>query len=102
MTQQDLADATTGPSIADATTDPPISVNMIGRIETGKTGVSFKTIARLALALQVDPAEFFAANLPDSALHSPKLSSITARLSQLSDTDLDWVDRLIILALERR
>ena len=92
MTQQDLADAT----------EPSLSVNMIGRIETGRTGASFKTIVNLARALKVDEAEFFATDLPQGSLRSPKLSAIAVRLSHLSDNEMDWVSRLIDLALERR
>jgi len=92
MTQQDLADATS----------PSLSVNMIGRIETGRTGVSFRTIVNLARALNVDEAEFFAVNLPEGALTSAKLSAITVRLAQLSEPELEWVERLLDVVLERR
>ena len=91
MTQQDLADATS----------PTLSVNMIGRIETGKTGVSFNTIVNLASALGVDEAEFFTLELPKGALQRSKLQTVTVRLARLSDEDLDWVARLIDTALNR-
>ena len=92
MTQQELADATS----------PSLSTNMIGRIETGKTGVSFATIVNLAQALGVDPAEFFTADIPKGALQNPKLSQLSARLAKLSEDDFEWILRLIAVGLERK
>ena len=91
-TQQELAEATSS----------SLSVNMIGRIETGKTGVSFETISNLAQALEVDPSEFFTLAIKDGPLLRPKLSEIAVRLSPLSDADLDWISRLVGVALDKR
>jgi transcriptional regulator with XRE-family HTH domain len=90
MTQQELADATT----------PNLSLNMIGRIETGKTGVSLATIVNLAKALGVNEAELFTAELPNSSLMTPQLSALTVRLSSLPEAQLEWLARLIDVALD--
>ena len=92
LTQQELADAAT----------PPLSLNMIGRIETGKTGASFGTISSLARALNIDEAELFSAAIPKGALENPRLSAITVRLAGLSETDLKWIEKLIDTALDRK
>ena len=91
LTQQELADATV----------PPLSLNMIGRIETGKTGASFATISSLAKALSIDEAELFSASIPNSALENPRLSAITVRLAGLTEPELIWIEKLISVALEK-
>ena len=79
-----------------------ISVDMISRIEAGATGARFTTIDKLARALDVDPAEFFTADLPHSALVSRKRTAIVARIARLSDDDLDWLDNVLAAVLKHR
>ena len=90
LTQQQLADAT------------GISIDMINRIERGVTGARFPNIEKLAVALNVDPAELFTADLPAGAGQRRALTDITSRLSTLSDRDLAWVDHLLDAALKTR
>lgn len=79
-----------------------LSEDMISRIEAGSTGVSFKTIGKLANALRVDPAEFFSASVPEGALDRPRLTAIHARLAKLSDDDLDWLENVLKAVLKHR
>jgi transcriptional regulator with XRE-family HTH domain len=83
-------------------TKAELSVDMISRIEAGSTGTSFTSIEKLAAALAVDPAEFFSANVPRGALDRPRLTAITARISKLSDADLDWLDDVLKAVLKHR
>lgn len=75
---------------------------MISRIETGASGARFQTVAKLAEALAIDPAELFSPDVDGSKLLRPKLTAITSRLAALSDTDLDWLDRVLVAVLRHR
>lgn len=90
LTQQALADRA------------EMSLDMIHRIERGTTTARFLTIAKLAAALEVDPAEFFTPDLPNGVADRQAVTNIVARLSALSDRDLEWVDRLLDAALKPR
>lgn len=76
-----------------------LSVDMISRIEAGKSGASFATIDKLAKALKVDPAEFFSAK---SALTRPRITKIVTRLARLTDDDLKWLDGVLEAVLKHR
>lgn len=89
-TQQQLAD-TSG-----------VSLDMINRIERGVAAARFPNISRLADALEVDPAELFTPELAQGARQRRALNDVVARLSVLSDRDLEWVDRLLDAALKPR
>jgi transcriptional regulator with XRE-family HTH domain len=90
MTQVQLADAA------------GISSDMIVRLENGGTGLRFPNIARLAAALNVDPAELFSSDIPRGALDRAALTNLTARLARLSDDDLRWLTTVIDAALTGR
>ena len=90
LSQQQLADAV------------DMSVEMIRRLEAGRTGTRFKGIESLAQALSVDPAELFTIDLPDGALERGALTDLTARLSSLSDQDLGWVEGVLDAVLKPR
>jgi transcriptional regulator with XRE-family HTH domain len=90
MRQEDLASA------AD------MSVDMIARIEAGKTGVRFPTIEKLSKALQIDPAELFTHELPAGAVRRSALTDLTARLAKLSDKDLERATAVLEAALKLR
>lgn len=90
LTQQQLADQS------------GISLDMINRIERGVSGARFPNIARLAVALQVDPAELFTPDLPKGAGQRRELTNVMSRLSALSDNDLVWVGALLDAALKTR
>lgn len=79
-----------------------LSVNMIAKIETGATGVSFAAIERIAKALNVDPAELFSTEVPAGALQRRPLTDLTAMLAGLSPQDLLWIKGIIVASLKRR
>lgn len=83
-------------------TSASLSVDMVSRIEAGASGARFPTIEKLARALQVDPAEFFSANVPSSALERALLTDICARLAKLDDDDLKWVANVLAVVLKHR
>ena len=88
LTQQKLADAAR------------LSPDMIARIEAGTTGARFPSIERLSEALQVDPAELFTPDLPKGALRRTKVTDMIARLTKLSDPELEWLDAVLAAALK--
>lgn len=89
-TQQQLADQS------------GVSLDMINRIERGVAAARFPNITKLADALQIDPAELFTPDLPSGAGQRRALTSLVSRLSALPDRDLEWIDRLLDVALKPR
>lgn len=79
-----------------------VSHDMINRIERGVAAARFPNIGRLAQALEIDPAELFTPDLPTGAKKSQVLNNLVARLSALPDHDLEWIDRLLDVALKPR
>ena len=87
LTQEELAEA------AD------VSPDTIAKIEIGVTGARFPVIQRLADALEIDPAELFSTEIPSGALMRGKFAGLSMRLATLSESELDWVGRLLDVAL---
>ncbi len=77
-----------------------IGVDMVSKIEIGATGARFPVVERLAKVLAVDPAEFFAVDIPSGALQRGKLGAISMRLAELSQADLAWIENLLDVALK--
>jgi transcriptional regulator with XRE-family HTH domain len=90
FTQQHLANLTS------------MSADMISRIETGGTGVTFPTIEKLARALQVDAAELFIHDPSPGSDRRPVMIDLTARLAKLDDDDLGWAADLLETALRSK
>lgn len=82
--------------------DTGLSVDMITRIEGGRTGARFPNIVKLANALGVDPAELFTPDLPTGALARGPQANLTARLAILSPSDLRWLEGIVDAALKTR
>jgi transcriptional regulator with XRE-family HTH domain len=78
-----------------------LSVDMISKIEVGATGVRFPSIERLAKALGVDPAELFTNDIPAGSMRSGAFGEISAKLANLPEADLVWVNALLDIALVR-
>lgn len=78
-----------------------LSLDMIARIESGGTGVSFGSMEKLAGALRVDPAEFFSDRFPEGSLSNTKLTALTAKLARLSETELVWIDKVFDSVISR-
>ncbi len=79
-----------------------ISLDMISKLEIGKTGASFAVIERIAAALQIDAAELFTAQLPGGALNRGAFAGLSERLAGLSESDLNWLGGVIDAALAPR
>lgn len=90
LTQQRLADLS------------GMTPEMISRIENGHSGLRFPRIIGLANALDIDPAELFIADPVPGRDLRPALLDLTAKLSQLSDGELIWVNELLTSALKAR
>ena len=75
------------------------SVQMIGRIERGKSAPSFDTLEEIARALETPVYDFFAplGNGDDDEI----VSRITHRLSTLDRASLAWIEQLITVALRQ-
>lgn len=78
-----------------------ISTDMVSKIEGGNSGARFGVIAKLAEALQVDPAELFTPDLPGGQLRRSTLTEMTSRLATLGDSELLWLNGIIEAALRR-
>jgi transcriptional regulator with XRE-family HTH domain len=76
-----------------------VSVDMISKIESGRTGVRFPMMQKLSTALGVDVAAFFSVDA-----ESPRRSfqNVMARLAVLSDDDLAWADDVLAAVLKQR
>lgn len=79
-----------------------IGQEMINRIERGVASARFPNIAKLAAVLEVDPSELFAPDMPRGNGSRTKLLDITARLSMLSDQELEWIEPIINTVLKPR
>lgn len=79
-----------------------LSVDTISKLESGKTGASFDTIARLAASLQIDPAALFSDEIKTEAMSRPAFRNLAAKLARLTDEQLVWIDGLITAALPSR
>jgi transcriptional regulator with XRE-family HTH domain len=77
-----------------------VSIDTISKIEVGATGARFPMIEKIALALQVDPAELFSPEIPSGALRRGPLLELTTRLAALSENDLQWLKGVIEAALK--
>ena len=79
-----------------------VSTEMIGRMEQGKTGASFTTIEKLCLALGVEAAELFSAEIARDHFPSETLRSLFLELAPLTEADQAWISELVLVALHRR
>lgn len=79
-----------------------VGYEMINRIERGVAAARFPNIGKIAGALEVDPSELFAPDMPRGTGNRTKLLNLTARLAMLSDQELDWVEPMIDAALRPR
>jgi transcriptional regulator with XRE-family HTH domain len=79
------------------------ALESVGRIERGEITPSLKTLEELAGALKVDVRDFFGAG--EFAVRDRKgdpLVRVLDKLSALDAADLDWIDKLVALALSRK
>jgi transcriptional regulator with XRE-family HTH domain len=90
LTQEGLAEA------AD------LSPEMVAKIETGKSGARFPVIERIAVALDIDPAELFTTQLPTGAFQKGAFAALSLRLASLSESDLLWISRIVDAVLSSK
>lgn len=80
-----------------------VAQETISRIERGSLAPSFETLADLANALKVDVRDFFeAGDFVAREGRDDPLVRVVGRLTELSDDDVEWVDKLIVTALSRK
>ncbi len=86
LTQEQLADTIS------------MSVDMIGRLERGTAQPSFRTLAQLSNALDVEAAFLFGADpAPQSPLTSPQARNLIDRIRTLSADDIARTEKAIDL-----
>lgn len=79
------------------------SPEMVNRIERGVAAPSFETLEAFSRVLRVDVRDFFGAG-PYAAGTSKDdpLVRLIERISNLDQTDREWVDQLVAVALRRK
>jgi transcriptional regulator with XRE-family HTH domain len=79
------------------------ALETIGRIERGKASPSLETLEAIAIALKVEARDLFGAGeFAAKSRQDDPLSKLLDRVSSLSDSDIEWADKLLALALTRR
>ena len=77
-----------------------MSVNQVGKIERGETGVSFENVERFAQFFGVDVSEMFAYDPQSSYDKRPALLDLTTELASLSDDELKWTTKFLKVTLD--
>ena len=85
---------------ADLAKASELSDDMIARVEKASVGVSFATIEKLSLALEVDPSELFSPTANRGRQRKDVLDLIS-QISALSDEELAWLNEVVRVALRR-
>ncbi|MEP6342230.1 MAG: helix-turn-helix transcriptional regulator [Maricaulaceae bacterium] len=77
-----------------------LSEEMIGKMERGTAGASFKTIERLCGVFDVPPNSFFPAQGLSHSDEKSVLGDMLVQLSKLNEAELKWAQRLLNEALK--
>ena len=72
------------------------SVQMLGRIERGKSAPSLDTLEEIARVLQTPVRDFFGSGPAEAGA-----GRIVQRLAGLSPAEIEWIDNLVAAALGR-
>ena len=74
-----------------------MTLDMIGRLERGKVGASFKTVVRLASLFDVPEYVFFGVERQEgfSGSRNRTLNKISVTLSQMSDAELEKAHKIL-------
>lgn len=79
------------------------ALETIGRIERGKLSPSLETLEAIAIALNVDIRDLFGVgDHPAKSTKDSPLAKLLDRLVVMSDDDIDWLSRLVNVALTRK
>ena len=68
---------------------------MIGKIERGTAGASFKTVEKMCKLFRVQPNELFPATGIQNTEREGLRGDIFVLLSKLDDSELSWVKNLL-------
>jgi transcriptional regulator with XRE-family HTH domain len=93
MTQEELAERA------------GLSVDMIGRVERGQSGLLLEKLSAVAEALQTEAGALLGHDIRLEYLPEDRraaLNSVLAELAGLNAADLQWISRIIKLVLDRR
>ena len=72
-----------------------VSIDTISKLETGVVGARFPMIERIASALEVDPAELFTTEIPQSAIRRKTFNDLCIRLAGKTDEELRRVSSVL-------
>ena len=75
-----------------------VTPEMVGKIERGVSGASFKTIDKLSIALDIPANALFPSVSTRLDLRSP-LDELILKITNLSDAEIQWADTLLTTAL---
>jgi transcriptional regulator with XRE-family HTH domain len=79
------------------------TVEMVNRIERGVAAPSFETLEALSAALETAPRDFFGLGQYEARAGGDRgLERLLDRVAGLDPDDVDWIDRLVALALARK
>lgn len=79
------------------------SLDTVGKIERGSVAPSFDTLADFSKVLEVPVREFFGVgSYAAEAGRSDPLVRLVDRVSGLDNDDVEWIDRLVTIALARK
>ncbi len=79
------------------------SLETVGKVERGAVAPSFETLSDLSNALGVSVRDLFGSgDYAAKAGRNDPLVRLIERVSGLSDGDIEWVDRLVTVALARK
>lgn len=79
------------------------SVETVTKIERGRVAPSFATLEALAEALEIPVQDLFGVgDVPARPGRDDGLVRLIARLSALDPDDIEWVDKLVAVALARK
>ncbi len=72
-----------------------VSVEMIGKLERGSAGASFKTIQKLCRVFDIPPNALFPAHGLSYSDEGGVLGDIIVKLSKLNEEELVWLSGII-------
>ncbi|MBN4047897.1 helix-turn-helix transcriptional regulator, partial [Oceanicaulis sp. AH-315-P02] len=76
-----------------------VSVEMIGKLERGSAGASFKTIQKLCRVFNIPPNALFPSHGLSYSDDRSVLGDIIVKLSKLNEEELAWVSGLLDKAI---
>lgn len=78
------------------------SVEMINRLERGKTAPSFETLEALAAGFDIPIRDLFGLGPFAVREDTDPMGRLLVRIAGLDPEDIDWLDRLVSVALNRK